>query len=325
MSLPARLLCYLGPPSVILLTATFSPRAALLSPLAFIPTALLFRKWQKCTKTNSSRRGELEPMIWTYVAVGTVGLTGAALIQMAITKGASAVIFKTHVASTEFWKEFTRSTVTDMTTDQLARRAELAASWENWVSNAVLCFISAGFVEETLKYLPIAYARRWGTAKQREQRTRAYIDYALAGALSFGMIETIGYLYISCDSANETLAKSVLTLLARVIVGQVGHLSVAALTALRAIRRDYYGDKLNWLEVVGPSILLHGTYNFLAMSGSTLEGNVGWIQPTGVRIVTMGFGLITSLVASTVWQVDREWKSLEIRDRFIKPSEDESK
>ncbi|RDL30768.1 Uncharacterized protein BP5553_10113 [Venustampulla echinocandica] len=323
LSLPARLLCYLGPPSVILLTTYVSPRTALLSPLAFVPTALCFRKWLQSNERNPSRRGELEPMLWTYAAAGTLGLAGAGLVQIVISKGVAAVLFSSPELRTEFWEEFARSTVAGLTADQLTRRAEIASSWQNWVFNALLTFVSAGLVEETVKYLPIIYARRRGTPKERGQRNRAYLDYALASALSFGLIETIGYMYVSCESANEALGKSVLTLIARVVIGQVGHLSIAALTALRAIRRDYYGDKLSWWRVVGPSVLLHGTYDFIAMSGSALEGNVGWIQPTGMKIVAV-VGLITSLVASSLWQVNKEWKALEIRDQVVKFSEDES-
>ena len=324
ISLPARLLCYLGPPSVILLTASLSPRTALLSPLSFVPTALFFRNWRQSNKIDSARRGELEPIVWTYAAAGTLGLASAALAQVVICKGVSAILFRSDQVRAEFWEEFTRTTIAGLTADQLARRNELAASWENWVFNATLTFVSAGLVEETLKYLPIAYARRKGTAKERGQRDRAYIDYALSGALSFGMIETIGYLYISSESAGEAVFKSILNLFARVVIGQVGHISVAALTALRAIRRDYYGENLSWWRVVGPSILLHGTYNFVAMTGSTLEGNVGWIQPTGTKVVTVGLGLIISLVSFSVWQVCREWKSLEFQDHILKSFGDKS-
>ena len=47
-----------------------------------------------------------------------------------------------------------------------------------------------------------------------------------------------------------------------VVVGIIGlepTLLVAALMmALRAIRRDYYGDRMSWWAVVGPSVALHG-------------------------------------------------------------------
>jgi RsiW-degrading membrane proteinase PrsW (M82 family) len=178
-----------------------------------------------------------------------------------------------------------------------------------------MCFGMTGLVEETLKYLPVAYARRRGTDAQRKRRDRAYIDYALAGALSFGKYENIGFLYAACKTGHESWAKLCLTVFERVIVGSTGHLLVAALTALRSIRRDYYGEKLSWWGVVGPSVMLHGAFNFVAMAFSTLEGNVGWIHPTGVWNTSAMIGINTGLVALTGWQVGRECKAIEDRDR----------
>jgi RsiW-degrading membrane proteinase PrsW (M82 family) len=324
LSLSARLLCYLGPLSTILLTAIASPQAALLSPFAFLPTALFFRKWRESNDRNPSSRGELEPMIWTYAAAGTVGLTTVALVQIVICKAATTILFRSGNMGKAFWTEFARSTINGLIADELARRAELAASWQNWAFISIITYVTAGFVEETLKYLPITYARRRGTPKQRQLRNRAYIDYALAGALSFSVVETIAFLYASCEKGHETWAKLVLTLFERIVLGQLGHLSVASLTALRAIRRDYYGDQLSWWGIVGPSVILHGTFDFVAMAGSALEGNVGWIHPTGVRLTVAGIAILTGLVATTVWQVRQEWISLENRDRASKSSKDNS-
>jgi RsiW-degrading membrane proteinase PrsW (M82 family) len=325
LSLSARLLWYLGPPSAILLTSTASPRTALLSPLAFLPTAWFYRKWREANKINPSRRGELEPMIWTYAATGTAGLAAVALIQLVICKAASTILFGSGTAmGKDFWTEFWRSSIDGLSASELTHRAELGASWQNWVFNAVLTFVAAGLGEETLKYLPIAYARRRGTAKQRKQCNRAYIDYALAGTLGFGLVENIGFIHAACKPGHEeTWPKLMLTLFERVILGQIGHLSVAALTALRAIRRDSYGDPLSWWSVVGPAVIYHGTFNFVAMAASALEGNVGWIHPTGLRITAAMFGLATGIVATAVWQVRREWKALDDRDCVIRSSEDD--
>lgn len=326
LSLSARLLCYLGPPSAILLTSIVSPRTALLTPLAFLPTAWFYREWREANNVDPSRRGELEPMIWTYAAAGTAGLASVALIQLVICKAATTVLFGSGTAvEKDFWTEFLRSSIKGLTASEITRRAELGASWQNWVFNAVLTFVAAGLGEETLKYLPIAYARRRGTAKQRKQRNRAYIDCALAGALSFGLVENIGFLYAACKPGHEeSWSKLLLTLFERVIVGQIGHVSVAALTALRAIRRDCYGDPLSWWSVVGPAVTYHGTFNFVAMAASALEGNVGWIHPTGLRITATMLGLATGLVVTAVWQVRREWKALDDRDRVIRSSADDS-
>lgn len=253
-------------------------------------------------------------MVWTYAASGTVGLTIVILVQLVICSAASTILFRSGKTKEEFWTEFQRSTIDGLTANELTRRAELAASWQNWVFNSVLTFLAAALVEETLKYLPIAYARRRGTAEQRNQHNRAYIDYTVASALGFGVVEGIGFLYAACEEAHEAWPKLMFTLLER-IVGSVGHLLLASLTALRAIRRDYYGDQMSLWAVVGPSVILHGASNFVALAASTLEGNVGWIHPTRVRNTTAMLGLMSGLIATAAWQVRREWKALDGRDR----------
>lgn len=121
LSLSTRLLYYLGPSSTILLTSIASPRTALLSPLAFLPTAWFLRKWRESNNINPSRLGELEPMMWTYAAAGTIGITAVGLTQMITCKAASIILF---------------------TADELTRRAELAASWQNWVFNRIVSTLS---------------------------------------------------------------------------------------------------------------------------------------------------------------------------------------
>jgi hypothetical protein len=99
------------------------------------------------------------------------------------------------------------------------------------------------------------------------------------------------------------------------VVGSAGHLLVTALTALRATRRDVYGDRMSLISVVGPAVFFHGAFNFVAMSASALEGNVGWIHPTGTWNTTAMIGLTTALMATSAWKVRREWKALEYRDK----------
>ena len=315
LSLSARLFCYLGPPAAILLTSIASPRTALLSPLSFVPTALSYKKWRESNKINPSRRGKLESMVWTYATVGTVGLATAGLAQLVICIGVTKILFRSREMRKNFWSEFQRTTIVGLTAEELTRRSELAFSWQNWVFNGVFTFIGAGFLEETLKYLPIAYARRQSTVEDKEPRNRSYIDYALAGALSFGVVENIAFLYSSCEKGRETWPKLMLTVFERVVLSSFGHLLVGSLTALRATRRDYYGDQLSWWGVVGPSVILHGAFDFVALSFSALEGNVGWIHPTGVKTTVAMFGLLTGLVSTAAWQVRQNWKTLNDRDR----------
>jgi RsiW-degrading membrane proteinase PrsW (M82 family) len=218
----------------------------------------------------------------------------------------STVLFGTGDTRSEFLKEFQRSCIGGLTAGEITRRAELAASWQNWVFNGVFTFGMAGLLEETLKYLPIAYARRQGTDAQRKPRNRAYIDYALAGALSFGVVEKIAFPYASCEKGNEAWPNLLRTVFERIVIGSTGHLLVACLTALCAIRRDYYGEQLSWLDVVGSAAILHGTFDFVALACSPLEGNVGWVHPTA---------LLTGLVATAAWLVRRHWIALNDRDR----------
>jgi RsiW-degrading membrane proteinase PrsW (M82 family) len=314
LSLSARLFCYLGPPAAILLTSIASPQTALLSPLAFIPSALCFRYWKKNNNVDSSRRGDLEPLIWTYASVGTIGLVGAAVTQLAICYAAATLLFGSGESRTNFFNELQLGTIADLTVDELTRRATLAASWQNWIFNGIFTFIAAGLVEEALKCLPIVYARRRGTPKSRKPRDRAYIDYALAGALSFGVVECIGSIYGACIDGQKTLPKILLTLFERVVIGSFGHLLLGFSTALRAIRKDYCGEDMSWWSVVVPSVISHGVFNFVAISCSALEGNVGWTHPTSTKILAAMFGVLVGVVGLTIWQVRQDWMLLNEHD-----------
>lgn len=254
-------------------------------------------------------------MIWIFAATGTVGLVAAALLQMGVCTAASAILFRSPSTKEAFWKEFGRGTVVGLTADEVTYRAKLASSWQNWAFNGVLAFIAAGLVEEVLKYLPIVYARRRGTTEERKRRDRAYIDYALAGALSFGVVENIGFLYAACETGQESWSQFTLTLFERIVVGSLSHLLAGLLTALRATRRDYHGYRLSEWGVIVPSVLLHGAFDFVAMSASAVEGNVGWIHPTGFQNTAVMFGLIAGVVSTAAWQVWQNWKALNDRDQ----------
>ncbi|GAQ05433.1 hypothetical protein ALT_2754 [Aspergillus lentulus] len=310
LSLSTRLLCYLGPPSALLLIASTSPKTALLSPLSLVPTAVFYKKWSKRSNTSPVRHAELEPLIWTFTLSGTLGLAAAAAVQMGICQAVSAALFSSEELRTEFWTEFGRTTIAGLTEEQLLRRAELASSWQNWVFNGALTYVAAGLVEELLKYVPVLYARR-RDAKKKQRRDRAYIDYVLASALGFSVVENIGFIYSACEGGRESWPKLLLTFVERVVLGQLGHLSVACLTALRATRRDYHGDSLGLWGVICPAVLFHGTYNFALMSVSAMEGNVGWIHPNGLRNSVLVLGLVSGMIGLAVRKAKREWRKVQ--------------
>lgn len=115
-------------------------------------------------------------MIWTYATAGTVGLTAVALVQMVSCSAVSTLLFGAGQGRSDFWNEFRRSTVQGLTADELTRRAALAGSWQNWVFNGVLTFVAAGFLEETLKYLPRSpqgHGRAKAAAQQSLSRLRS--------------------------------------------------------------------------------------------------------------------------------------------------------
>ncbi|KEY79850.1 integral membrane protein [Aspergillus fumigatus] len=229
---------------------------------------------------------------------------------MGICQAVGAVLLPCEDLRTEFWTEFGRATVSGLTKEQLLRRAELASSWQNWVFNGTLTYVAAGLVEEFLKYIPVMFARR-RDAKKKQRRDRAYIDYVLASALGFSVVENIGFIYSACVGGQESWPKLLLTLMERVVVGQLGHLSVACLTALRATRRDYHGDSLGLWGVIGPAVLFHGTYNFALMSVSVMEGNVGWIHPNGLRNTALALGLVSGMIGLAVRKAKQEWRKVQ--------------
>ncbi|KAK3719078.1 hypothetical protein LTR37_004642 [Vermiconidia calcicola] len=316
LSLSARLFCYLGPLSTIALTAFASPKTALLSPLAFVHTGYLYKKWYDANRAEPSRRGKLEPMVWTFATAGTLGLEAMAVIQAAVGYAICTLIFGNGETRSYFLEEVGRSSIAGLTDDELAHRAELAWSWKNWILYGLTCFGLAGFLEEALKYSPIAWARRRRLKDDSKLRNRAYLDYALSSALSFGLVEGIGFLYASCVHGEENGSKLALTIFERLMLGSSGHLLMAALTALRAIRRDYYGEKyMSWWSVVGPSIVLHGAYDFGAMIFSASEGHVGWIHPTSTRKTIMMLLMAFGFLFTEMMLVRRELRILKDRDR----------
>lgn len=307
LSLPARLLCTVGPPATILATGCFSYRAALLAPLAYSPTAWFYYKWRKDVEKNGSAttRADLEPLLWTYASASTVGILASAALQGVICVTATKFLFPSIEMRKFFWFEFQRPSLTALVPSEVAARAQLAGSWQNWAFNGVLSFLGAGLVEECLKLLPIVYARRRASRKGRSMAHPPYIDYALAAALGFSLVENIGFISAACESNESWLALA--GTVSERCAGSVAHVLVASLTALRAVRQDREGGgRMSWLSVVGPAVLLHGATDMVSLSSSALDGNVGWVHPSSKGLATGMLGLIGGIWGLTGWMVSRE-------------------
>lgn len=234
--------------------------------------------------------------------------------------------------------------VDGITAEEGARRAVMAGSWRNWVFNAILSFVAAGLMEEVVKFAPVLYAKRRNgneiekeddsvesskveSSKKNRRRDRSYIDFAIAGTLGFGLVEALGFIYTICKVEGQGRGMIALMVVERV-AGQMGHLATAALSAVRATRRDFYaedgeaegedrsgGKRMPWWQIIGPSALYHGLSDFVALSASALDGNVGFIHPRGVKLVVSMIGVIGCIWGAAGWQMWKEWGELDEIDR----------
>lgn len=284
-----------------------SLKAAALMPLAFLPTAALYWCWVRANRTNPESRGELEPMIWTYLIVGIGGTLALSIAQLSlyfvlvsVTMGAGA---------SEYWVEFLRGTVEGLTPEQKQRRLEIASSWQHWMLTFLFSYVMAGGFEEWLKYLPVLYARK-RNQRYEKRRDLAYIDFALAGALSLVTVECIGYISDTCASDIQGWVEPIVTLAQRLVAGTLGHVLASLLTSLRAVRSDFYGPPMTWIRILAPAVVLHGTANMAVFVSCTMQGHVGWVHPTEMISIVGLYGnyfCVVGLVGLMVW---REYKTL---------------
>ena len=72
-SVTAKAAVTLVPIITLVIVGLGSLKAAALMPLAFLPTAALYWWWVRVNRMNPENRGELEPLIWTYLIVGIGG------------------------------------------------------------------------------------------------------------------------------------------------------------------------------------------------------------------------------------------------------------
>lgn len=317
LSTSARLLCYLGPPATILLTALSSPRTALLTPFAYIPTALGYQAWKRANLADPEPRAKLESLIWTYLTTGTVGMAGVIGTQIAILAATTRILFPDRTTRKAFMNEFARATIQGLSSEEMAARVAFSSSWQNWVLNVVVSFGVAAITEELLKLSPLLYFKRKEKRDGQVLGRRAYLEYAVATALSFGLNEGIGFLAVACESANETGWLLARTVAERLIAGTAAHLLYATLTGLRATRKVVYEARMSWWRVIAPSVFFHGLGNTFVFSLSTLEGNVGWVHPTGLWTQVALYATYFGVNGCAAWLVRKEWRAvraLEVKD-----------
>ena len=317
LSMSARLALYLSPPATVLLIGAASPNAGLLTPLAFLPSAGLYKAYSVSNTKDPSRHAHLETLVWTTLISATAGVAAAAACQAVTGYTAATALFGNGEIRDYFVREVMRASIDRLSTDDIASRAALAWSWRNIVFNAVFSFVGAALTEETLKYMPVVYCRHSlkKTDRETRQRSRAALDYALAWGLGIGLVEAVGGLYAERQS---TWPKIALTVFERVVLGSSAHLVTAALSALRSIREDQSSKNTTsrrsfrtFLSIIGPSLILHGANNFGLFSFSAWDGNIGWIHPTNFAQNMAMLTMYCTALGAAGWLVRREWNAVE--------------
>lgn len=114
----------------------------------------------------------------------------------------------------------------------------------------ILSYVVAGLCEETMKYSIVKRIKRNRPVLQDYD---VYLFYAFAPALGFSTIENLGYAVISSGAA--------VTAIERIFVSTPLHLLCGHITALQLVRKEVFGEKLNYFQMIWRSVLLHGTFD----------------------------------------------------------------
>jgi RsiW-degrading membrane proteinase PrsW (M82 family) len=296
LSLRATLLCWLALPVALATLLAVSPLTAALLPILIMPTAWLLWEWNAWDRGKSA---DLETMIWLYLINGTVGFIAVVVIESILSYGFAILLFQSQMQTylDEWGRQETNTSgtihINDIANESI--RKDLASRWQYLLFLALTSFVTAGMVEEGLKYCSLVYIRRYRTVVHESE----YITYAMASALGLSTLENIGFIYQACQV--ESASQLALTLFERVALGAPGHAMTSCLLAINVIRRDLRGERLNLLEMMHLPLFLHGSFNFALLTISAANGNIGWVHPTGgislvlAMLLAIGMPLTTFL------------------------------
>ncbi|KAI1075846.1 hypothetical protein F5B20DRAFT_558144 [Whalleya microplaca] len=245
----------------------------ILLPFILLPTLGLV--WHNNAQPSNGRT-DVETLVWTYVLTGTVGTTLAIIAQSIVSYVAALVLFQSDTKKFLQQMQKQEHDIAEMDAETLAMRREMAGSWQYWVFMLSVAFAAAGLSEELLKYSAVKYARRYG----RVAHEYNYVVLAAAGALGFSTFENIGFVYAAIQ-AKQGPWELAQTLVERVVIGSPGHVTGAILIGLNTALRDFHGQSLSLMQIIGVPLVFHGVFDFALFSLSALDGNVGWVHPHG--------------------------------------------
>ncbi|KAK0288780.1 hypothetical protein LTR91_017413 [Friedmanniomyces endolithicus] len=302
----AKGLRWIGMPVFLGSTMIGTPLMAVATPFIMLPTLALLYKRHTLPR---DRQADLNSL--TYIYFGSIfGIAGVILAQLLLVHAIAKPLFGDQAAT--FMVELVRSTVGDLTPDQLVLRGKIASSWQYWVLLVAMTYVAAGGVEELLKYAPIAYLhrRQRQSADKKAIPKEVYLQYAVAAGLGFSTIENVAFARVAVK-VGESGWKLALTIFERVVGGTIGHCLMAALIAVNVAKMgEYRRTPRNLWRILGGPILWHGSFDLVLFGLSALEGNVGFIHPEDPWRIAGMILVAESIQLSLFLQVRRRWLAL---------------
>lgn len=106
LSLPARLAFYILPLSIILLAWEASLRTTMICTLPFLPADWFYQIWLESNNINPSCHGELESIIWIFVASATIGFSVVLMAQVLVCRVVGSFLFRSASMRKDFGLNF---------------------------------------------------------------------------------------------------------------------------------------------------------------------------------------------------------------------------
>lgn len=250
------------------------PVVALWMPLLFVPTYILWRLWR-----SHYQSVELGLLVRFYSVAFAPGALVVMLVESVVTVLFLFLCFQSYIAQLitgatpsdvgggGHAKGHAKSDGSDGIPDgmEFLRFAESPALF---VFLFLLSYVSAGVVEESLKY----YCAR--DVKRRRPSYRVlygYGLYAAAAALGFSSIENIGYVLSGAvgKGGDGSVIGVLVNVLGRVCISTPLHVMCGYLIGLQVFRRDVLAEPLSIFKVMGWSVFFHGTFDFGSLCAQT--------------------------------------------------------
>lgn len=146
-----------------------------------------------------------------------------------------------------------------------------------------MAYVIAALVEESIKWgvvqckcpfrccIPVV-----GNITPGVTHPMSIVVYVLAGGLGFSTVENIFY---TCSShvviPDLSVGEKFLNCMERVLFAVPVHSICAGLTGVQLIRKEFIGD-VEWIMVLVPAVLVHGTFDFQSFLVGALVENEVW-------------------------------------------------